>query len=393
MAGRSVAGVAAGLAEHLGLSVTLVRAVLVVLALTGGIGFVLYAALWAVLPLDVDPSDERATALRGSDTTRLLALAAIAVGAALLLTATGLNIFSRFLVPILVAVFGAALIWRQTDDEQRDAWSSAASRAARQTAGATAAAGQWRILFGAGLVVLAIVGLVASHTTPGQAAQGLAIAVLILSGAALVIFPYVYRRMRQESRERRALIRAEERAEIALHVHDSVLQTLTLIQRNAGDQDEVRRLARTEERTLRSWLYAPTGDPERTFAAAVQHVAADVESTYGAAVEVVTVGDADLDAGLAAIVAACREAIVNAAKHGGHSAAVYAEVDPARANVFVRDRGPGFDPSDIPPDRQGVRKSIIERMERNGGTATIRCVAGTGTEVHLQLSRTPEPAQ
>jgi signal transduction histidine kinase len=380
-----------GLARNLRIPVWVVRTVFVVLAFSG-VGLVLYAVFWAVLPLDIDPADPTAASARSSDTTRLLALAALAIGLALLLTALGVNLLGGTIVPLIVAVVGAALIWRQTDDEQRDAWADAAGDAARRTASSAASAGRWRILIGVALVVLALIALVASRTNPLEALNGVAIALLLIAGVAVVAFPWVYRVWRQQSEQRRALIRSEERAEIAAHVHDSVLQTLTLIQRNADDPSEVNRLARTEERALRSWLYAPSGDPEHTFAAAVQREATEVETTYDVTVEVVTVGDCSLDAPLGATVAAAREAMVNAAKHGGGQVSVYAECRGEAAEVFIRDRGEGFDLNVVPDDRHGVRESIIGRMERNGGTATLRSTPGSGTEVQLRMPRTSEGA-
>ena len=387
--GRVVAGVAAGLAQNLRLPVWVVRAAFVVLAFSG-VGLVLYAVFWAVLPLDVDPSDPSAASARSTDTARLLALAALAIGLALLLTALGVNLLGGAIAPLLIAVVGAALVWRQTDDEQRDAWAEAAGQAARRTAGSAASAGRWRILIGIALVLLAMIALLASRTNPLEALQGAAIALLLLAGVAVVAFPWAYRAWRAQSEQRRALIRSEERAEIAAHVHDSVLQTLTLIQRNADDPAEVNRLARTEERALRSWLYAPSGDPERTFAAAVQREATEVETTYDVTIEVVTVGDCALDPPLGATVAATREAMVNAAKHGGGQVSVYAECREDATEVFVRDRGDGFVLDQVPADRHGVRESIIGRMERNGGTATLRTTSGSGTEVQLRMPRAAE---
>jgi signal transduction histidine kinase len=387
-----VAGVCVGLAEHLHIKVWIVRATFVILTFAGGIGLVLYTALWAVLPLDVGDSPADPAAARSSDTARLLALAAVAVGIALLLTALGVNIFRGAVIPVIVAVFGAALIWRQTDDERRDDWSAAAGRAASQTVGTTAAAGRWRIVIGTSLVALALVAVLATNTSPAATAQAVAIALLLLGGVALVAFPWLYRIWRQQNEQRHELIRSEERAEVAAHVHDSVLQTLTLIQRYADDPNEVLRLARAEERALRSWLYTPTGDPDRTFAAALTRDASEVEAAYDVSIDVVTVGDAVLDAKLGALTAATREAMLNAARHGGGQISVYAELTSTGAEVFVRDRGVGFDPAAIPDDRHGVRESMIGRMERNGGSATIRSTPGVGTEVHLQLPLSSEGA-
>jgi signal transduction histidine kinase len=366
-------------------SVAIVRVVFVVLTVVGGVGLVLYVAFWAVLPLDTQGSGVDVPSARTSDTTRLLALAAVAVGVALLLTALNIDIFAGAVIPVIVAIFGAALIWRQTDDERRDEWSAAAGRAALHTVGTTAAAGRWRVVIGTGLVALALVAVLASHTNPAETAQGVAIALLLIGGVALVAFPWVYRIWRQQSDQRRELIRAEERAEVAAHVHDSVLQTLTLIQRYADDPNEVLRLSRAEERALRSWLYTPTGDPDRTFAAAITRDAAEVEIAYDVDIEVVTVGDAVLDGHLGALTAATREAMLNAARHAGGAISVYAELRTDAVDVFVRDRGTGFDPTNIPADRHGVRESLIGRMERNGGLAAIRSTIDVGTEVHLHM--------
>jgi signal transduction histidine kinase len=382
-----VAGVCRGLADHLNLRVWIVRTAFVILALAGGVGLVLYAAFWAVLPLAPDSDDDDGGA-RTADLTRLLALAAVVIGVALLLAALGVNLVGGSIIPITVAVLGAALVWQQADDDQRATWSATAARAARQTAGSTAQAGRWRVVVGVGLVLLGVIGLLVSRTGPAAAVQALATALLLLAGVGLVTFPWAYRRWRDQNEQRRALIRSEERAEIAAHVHDSVLQTLTLIQRNAADAKEVQRLARTEERALRSWLYAPTGDPDRSFAAALQRDANEVEAAYSATLDVVTVGDGSLDAGLGALLAATREAMVNAARHGGGTASVYAEVDDGFAEVFVRDRGPGFDPATVPIDRHGLRESVIGRMERNGGSAVVVSTAGTGTEIRLRMPRT-----
>jgi signal transduction histidine kinase len=243
-------------------------------------------------------------------------------------------------------------------------------------------------VFGVCLVVLGLVGVLINRTGAAAAVQALATAVLLVGGIGLVVFPWFYRRWREQDEQRRALIRSEERADIAAHVHDSVLQTLTLIQRNASDSREVTRLARSEERALRSWLYAPQGDPTRTFAARLSRDA--VESAYAATLDVVTVGDATIDGAISALLAATREAMINAAKHGGGAASVYAEVGDETAEVFIRDRGVGFDPANVPEDRHGLRESVIGRMERAGGTADVVSTAGTGTEVRLRISRAPE---
>ncbi|MDD2857056.1 MAG: PspC domain-containing protein [Candidatus Nanopelagicales bacterium] len=384
--GRMVAGVARGLAEHLGLPVALVRLAFVVLAIAGGIGIVLYLALWATLPMQQAEDDEDPRA-RDRNQLRLVALGAIVLGIALFLAAIGADVVSGAVIPIIIAVIGAALIWQQADDDQRASWSATAARAARQGARSTAAVRTWRLVIGVALLLLGAIGLLVNRTSPAQALQVLGTALLLLAGLAIVAYPWVLRLVRDQQEQRRAFIRSEERAEVAAHVHDSVLQTLALIQRNADDPSEVTRLARSEERALRSWLYAPQGDAERTFAARLQRDAAEVEATFSTSIEVVVVGDAAIDPSLGSLLAATREAMLNAAQHAGSEVSVYAELTPAAVEVFVRDRGAGFELAAVPGDRHGIRESIIGRMERIGGTAEIITSSGQGTEVRLQLQR------
>ena len=381
--GRVVAGVARGLADHLGVSVQWVRIGFIVLTLFGGIGLALYAALWAVLPLA--PSDEDPSSSRTTDLTRVLALGAVLIGIVLFLAAAGVGFAMGALLPIAIAIIGAALIWQQSDDDQRAEWSATAVRAARTTAGASSRARMLRLTVGTALVVLGLLGILIGRTSLSQAGQALGTAVLLVAGISIVAFPWIQRLWRSQDEQRRALIRSEERADIAAHVHDSVLQTLTLIQRSAQDPREVNRLARAEERALRSWLYAPTGDPTRTFAARLQRDAAEIEETYAATFEVVVVGDAPIDPSLTNVLAAAREAMINAAQHGGGSASVFAEFSEDAVELYVRDRGPGFDPSAVTPDRHGLRESIIGRVERAGGTTTVTSAIGDGTEILLRM--------
>jgi signal transduction histidine kinase len=169
-------------------------------------------------------------------------------------------------------------------------------------------------------------------------------------------------------------------------VHDQVLHTLALIQRKAGDAKEVVRLARGQERTLRGWLYKPTASPTDKLSAAIEEIVAEVEDTYAIVVESVVVGDIDVNEKIAALVAAAREALVNAARHGKvGTVSLYAEVEADKVSVFVRDRGIGFEMASVGPDRHGVRGSIVGRMERHGGTAEIRSEPGAGTEVRLSM--------
>jgi signal transduction histidine kinase len=203
-----------------------------------------------------------------------------------------------------------------------------------------------------------------------------------------VIFaPWIVRLVRSLTQERAERIRSQERAEVAAHLHDSVLQTLAMVQRRSEDPTEVASLARRQERELRAWLAdRPAPGQAARLAAALEDAAAQVEERHGVPVEVVVVGDRELDPAHEALVASAREAMTNAAKFGGGSPVdVYAESDGARTQVFVRDRGPGFDTGSIPLDRRGVRESIVGRMRRHGGRARVTSAPGAGTEIELTL--------
>ncbi len=209
------------------------------------------------------------------------------------------------------------------------------------------------------------------------------------AGAASVLRTSDRRRAAAEEAlavEQAARARADERAELAAHLHDSVLQTLALIQRDSEVTDGVRSLARRQERELRSWLYASARGESAGFRDAVTAMAAEVDDMTDAHVECITVGDAPMDDRLEALVRAAREAVLNAAKHSGTATvSVYAERNADAAAIFVKDRGAGFDPEAVPPDRHGIAESILGRMERHGGTATISSAPGRGTEVRLVL--------
>jgi signal transduction histidine kinase len=195
--------------------------------------------------------------------------------------------------------------------------------------------------------------------------------------------------------ERQERIRSDERAEVAAHLHDSVLQTLALVQRRADDPREVVRLARMQERELRTWLLTGGETPDATngsVGAALDALAAEVETEHGVPVEVVRVRDCPAT-GLQPLLLAAREAIVNAVRHSGAgSVSVYLEVEPQRVSIFVRDRGQGFDPADVADDRRGISGSIVDRLARAGGSGEVRSTRGEGTEVEMTLPRTTEAA-
>jgi signal transduction histidine kinase len=211
---------------------------------------------------------------------------------------------------------------------------------------------------------------------------------LAVIGIGVIAGPRVHRLTVDLNEERGERIRSQERADMAAHLHDSVLQTLALIQKQANDPRAVVRLARAQERDLRSWLYDEDNQTDQTLAGAAKRVAAEVEDSHGVPVEVVTVGDCELTDQLRSMVLAARESMVNAAKHSGADKIdVFVEVDGDLAEIFVRDRGKGFDADAVPEDRLGLRHSVMGRMERHGGRATVRSNPETGTEVRLEMDR------
>ena len=202
-----------------------------------------------------------------------------------------------------------------------------------------------------------------------------------------MVGPLLWRLVRQVDTERRQRMLSQQQADVAAHLHDSVLQTLALIQRKAADPRAVVALARAQERDLRGWLYGAAEDAAASIGAALEQAAAEVEQAHGVPVEVVAVGDAPLDEDGTALVRAAREAMVNAARHAQAPVVdVYAECEDGVVEVFVRDRGVGFDPSAVPDDRMGLRGSVVGRVERHGGTAVVRSAPGEGTEVRLRMT-------
>ncbi|MFD8722100.1 PspC domain-containing protein [Streptomyces sp. NPDC059629] len=402
--GRWLGGVARGLAGHLGLPVVWVRLVFVGLFMANGLGALLYAAFWFFVPLGVGgvggqkpPSlvatetsadGRRRLVARKPDRGQIVALLLMVVVSMVFVGSVNLTSGAKaYLLPAVLVAAGVALVWRQADNARRARWVEVGSRRRTLTL--------LRAGFGVLLVTAGVSGVFVMQGSAAHIGAVLQAALAVVVGITLLAGPYLVRMTQDLSEERLMRIRAQERAEVAAHVHDSVLHTLTLIQRNAENANEVRRLARAQERDLRTWLYKPEGtgkdeaDEPTTLAEAVRRNAAEVEDKHGVPIEVVVVGDCPLDEGTGAQMQAAREAMVNAAKYGGEGGAVqvYAEVEGRTVFVSVRDRGPGFDLDSIPADRMGVRESIIGRMERNGGTARMRSVPGGGTEVELEMER------
>ncbi|MER6397839.1 PspC domain-containing protein [Kitasatospora sp. NPDC001603] len=448
--GRMLGGVAHGLAVHLGLPVAWVRVAFVLLFFAQGIGALLYAAFWFVVPIGIGEPAQRGGAhwvyvngafvpagswqasgasgaelskgrrgwigrlrellqhaLQGEPATavvepggepapgragrrqgglgQLAALVMVVIGLIALLNALGVQTARPYTWPLLAIGVGVALVWRQADDSRWQRWFGLEEGEKRR--GAYTRVGGGVLLVVAGTI--AFLAMQGSGSTLGSVVEA---SLAVLAGVLVLVGPYALRMWQDLGAERTARIRAQERAEIAAHVHDSVLHTLTLIQRRAEDPKEVLRLARAQERELRLWLYRPEAvaeDAPDTMAESLRAVVAEVEDRHGVPVELVVVGDCPMDERITAQMQAAREATVNAAKYGGGGPVqVYAEVEGETVSVFVRDHGPGFDPDTVPEDRMGVRESIIGRMKRNGGTARVRPAPDGGTEVELEMERT-----
>jgi signal transduction histidine kinase len=289
------------------------------------------------------------------------------------------------------------LIWRNCDPEER-AWLRGALEPVIRLGGPPAHRRRslvLRLVFGAVLVGIALVTLGQRHPA-ASFLRPVAGAVLVIAAVVVLFGPWWLRLAREMVEERQARVRAEDRADMASRVHDSVLQTLALIQRSAQEPQRVVQLARAQERELRAWLFdgdlpGDVGDEATTLAQGVQLIAQEVEADHRVPVEVVTVSDCPLDDRLRALLAAAREATVNAAKwSGAQTVSLFAEVEPTKVSVFVRDRGKGFDPDAVAEDRRGIAESIHARMLRQGGTAVVLSRPGEGTEVRLSAPRDRE---
>jgi phage shock protein PspC (stress-responsive transcriptional regulator) len=393
--GGMVAGVCAGVSRRLGIDPIILRVIFSAATLAGGTGLFVYALAWAVLP-DEDESRPAVVRMLGQGQTWLVATGGgmLLLSLLLLLREWGLWFSDAIAWPVLLALAGGALIWRQSaasapshappepvrsrPDRPPDPW-----RALRLP---TPAVGPAAI--GAALVVAAGLVFLWLNDALGPARDVVLGVVVMLVALTLILAPWWLRLARGLTAERAERIRSQERAEVAAHLHDSVLQTLALVQKRAGDPREVANLARRQERELRAWLGGGRPDPGESLAGSLEAAAAEVEETHGVPIDVVAVGDAPMDERASALVAAAREALVNAAKFaGGAPVSLYAEVGEERTEVFVRDRGPGFDLAAVPEDRRGVRESIVGRMQRHGGRATVHSAPGTGTEVELVIER------
>ncbi|MDJ0338591.1 ATP-binding protein [Cryobacterium sp. PH31-O1] len=421
---RLLGGVCAGFADHTGLSVTTVRVATVLLSLCGGAGVLLYAWLWVTTPNCVSPTIAEplpktslarpgrspdllpgpplvaAPALavdvslnRSAPVTEiLLGLALLSAGIALVASRLGANIPLAVVVPGIVVLAGIALAWRQFADVRSGAAQQSSALLVR-TLGAL-------VLVAVGILLFFVTGDSPNVWTVIVAAAS------VLLGVIVVIAPWVLRLWSDLADERAARAREAERADIAAHLHDSVLQTLALIQQKAGPHSDVARLARAQERELREWLFTGTRggstEPASDLAAALRRIAGEIEEDFAVHFEVVTVGaevgvrssaspESNPSGGDApeSLVAAAREAMLNAARHAGGAVSVYLETGARGIELSVTDRGPGFRLDQIPADRLGVRESVLGRMHRAGGSAAVRPgPGGAGTEILLTLPAT-----
>jgi signal transduction histidine kinase/phage shock protein PspC (stress-responsive transcriptional regulator) len=385
-----VAGVAAGIARRLGIDPIIVRVVFVATTFAGGAGLAGYLLGWALLPTEGSARTPVEQIVARRDTWMVVAgSVCLALAGLLLLRRWGLWFSDQIVWPVILVAAGGALIWRQATLPPEEG--EPAPRAVRQSSLPTLrlpadAAG--RALVGAALVVGGGLVFLWLNNALQPARDVLLAVVVVVVALTLILAPWWLRLVRGLSAERSERIRSQERAEVAAHLHDSVLQTLALMQKRVDDPREVAALARRQERELRAWLNGRRAPGELTVASSLEAAAAEVEEAHGVPVEVVAVGDAPLDTRAEALVAAAREALVNAAKFAPDGpVALYAEVAPERIEVFVRDRGPGFDPNRVPADRRGVRESIVGRMERHGGRAVLHTAPGEGTEVELVMKR------
>ena len=376
-------GVCSGLSVHLGIPVNTLRLITVGSAVVG-VGVLIYLWLWGTVPVDRPGDEERGGAGIGrrlvvvEDRAQAVARNRLAMAGACLIVLAALGLLLartrvvewRDIAASIFIVTGIALVWSQSLNLR--GWKSLRFLAA----------------VGGGLVLLASgIVLAASRETPAVILwRGGLIGAALVAGVLFAMAPLLLRANKDLSEAEAKRVRETERADIAAHLHDSVLQALTLIRASADDPARVRAIALSEERELRSWLYTGRTESASSLAAAVEEAVGAVEARYGVPISVVTVSDTSAGAGELALVAALGEAAQNAVKHGEPPVSVYMEVRPDRIEAYVKDNGPGFDMGAVADDRHGVKDSIIGRMARAGGTARIRRRT-PGTEVELIVPR------
>lgn len=387
---RVIAGVAGGVAAEIGIDTLWVRFAFVLLFAAGGWGGLLYVVLWGVLAwheyrsgASVGDSAVRRVPKGRDERDRLVGFALVVLGLfGAFLPLLGLP--TELVIPLGVFQVGLVVVWRQLGPRAEGAGDRSGAGVGERSPL------DWSQIAGGLIVmVLALAVVLWPLVQWNRAGQILAVGTGLGLGLAALSAPWWWRLLADLDAERQARARSDERAEVAAHLHDSVLQTLSLIQRHGDDPQTMVNLARRQERELRNWL-----DPRRvsrrgeSIRGQFDQLATDVEALHGVPVEVVVVGDCLVEDGLEALVAAAREAVVNAAKHAGAERIdCYVEVGPTRVEAFIRDSGVGFDPDDVAEDRRGLRDSIEGRIRRAGGRAEVISSPGAGTEVELMMPR------
>jgi len=392
---RVLGGVAGGVSKATGIDVMWIRIGFVLLTIMSGVMVLGYALAWLLIPMEGATTNIATRAMGDRRGLRLVMAVCLPLLIVMQIVVSSLHVgFVGFLGwPTVLAAGLLVLIWRNAEpDEKQFIDSDIVPLLGADTHGGHRRWLVLRVAAGVAVLGLGIYLLVKGHTTV-TALRPVGGAALVVAASVIIFGPWWLSLIRDLIVERQARVRAEERTQMAAHVHDSVLQTLALIQRSADDPQNVVRLARAQERELRSWLFegrppGAIGDEATTLSEGIDLLQRHVEADHGITVQVVLVGDCDLSDTLRALLDAAKEATVNAAKWAGvEEVSLYAEVEPDQVMLYVRDRGRGFDPDAVPDGRQGIAQSIKARVERHGGSAVIRSAPGQGAEVQLSMPR------
>ncbi|HEY5103552.1 MAG TPA: PspC domain-containing protein [Acidimicrobiales bacterium] len=388
-------GVCGGLAIRLGVRERTVRVIFSLLALISGLGLLLYMLLWLTLPRSGEGHVIAQRILgKRRELHRTLLGFIVVLASMIILFRLGIPSFGIYTWPVLLSAAGIVGVWRgSSPDERRHLEDLVKSAPLIRVPPSKSRKNFWlRVLLGSVFIFVGLRSLSHIHGVWGGATPQLFGTLIVIVGVLILLAPWWLETLSELSGERRARVRVEERANVAAHLHDSVLQTLTLIERAAGDETAVVRLARKQERELRQWLFDPnqedSGAATSTYSSLLHNIENEIESDYGVKVELVIVGDCDASDAVLALIAAGREAAINAARwSGAGSLSIFAEVETNNITLFVRDQGQGFDVDAVPSDRRGIALSIRQRMNQHGGTVSIKSIIGAGSEVQLALPR------
>ncbi|HWF17213.1 MAG TPA: PspC domain-containing protein [Acidimicrobiales bacterium] len=392
---RVLGGVCGAVSRATGIDVTWVRIGCVLACIASGIMVFVYAIAWLMIPMEGQSTNIYARAIKDKHGVRIVLAVLIPLLILLQVITSSLHVPVVGFIswPTLLAAGLLVLIWRNANESEKDFIDhEVVPLLGNDFHGQGRRLLILRVVVGLALAGIGIALLVEGHTTLA-ALRPVGGAALVVAAAIVVFGPWWLSLVRDLIAERQARVRAEERAQMAAHVHDSVLQTLALIQRSSDDPQNVVRLARAQERELRAWLFegrspGVISEDATMLGEGVALLQRQVEADHGIAVQVVVVGDCALDEPLRALLDAAREATVNAAKwSGADQVSIYAEVEPETVELYVRDRGQGFDRASVPEDRQGIAQSIESRVARFGGQAVIRSAPGEGAEVQLFMPR------